>query len=170
MVQPRAYTTPRSSGADAGANVTVLVPMPAIAGHATLGPNARVVLTGSIPELGDWDPTKGMLLTQQAASASGAASALSHAGFSYEGGSDQGLPQLWMATGRLPLNKLIEAKVGGGEVTGWSSLGMGRWTTLVVGGGFGETSVKSGRAGSQMDQHPAKYRHTGTTACETLVA
>ncbi len=96
------------------ADCTIVVPGFSSSPPASLGAGGRrLVLTGAAPQLGEWDPEKGVVLKRQPASAvRGFAAAAAAASPSREGVRPvEEEEHVWAATVRLPLNKLIEAKV-----------------------------------------------------------
>ena len=75
-----------------------------------MGAGARLVLAGGAPQLGDWDPERGLALTRQPSSSLPGFSVAGSSSSASDGAAEGGY--VWTATVRLPLNKLIEAKVG----------------------------------------------------------
>jgi hypothetical protein len=103
------------------AECTIVIPeasiSPAERGSRRLGDvGTRMVLCGGVPQLGDWAPDRGLRLKRRLArdlpgfSVLGAA-----AGEGGEGGGGAERSEdgqfVWTAAVRLPLNKLVEAKV-----------------------------------------------------------
>ena len=95
------------------AECTVVIPeasiSPADRGNRRLGDSGtRMVLSGGAPQLGDWAPDRGLALERRLARDLPGFSIL---GDTVGGGEAEADQFVWTATVRLPLDKLVEAKV-----------------------------------------------------------
>jgi hypothetical protein len=79
--------------------------VPAAGSLACLGPHQRLVLTGSLPQLGSWKPEAAPRLEMLGGPAPGAAAGADHAG------------GLWEADVQLPVGKMVLTKVRQGVKT-----------------------------------------------------
>lgn len=97
------------------AECTVVIPeasiSPADRGNRRLGDSGtRMVLSGGAPQLGDWAPDRGLALERRLARDLPGFSILGDTVGDTVGGGEAD-QFVWTATVRLPLDKLVEAKV-----------------------------------------------------------